>query len=70
MNNELIARLASKQGEAQLRSICLSLNQPCTGITLETGKSVKVNMLECVDYGINNPVSFASIADVFSIPHK
>jgi len=69
MNEGLLNRLASKIGEAHLRSICLALNKKVGGIN-QAGDGITVNMLECVDYGVRNPVSLASIADVLKISHK
>jgi len=69
MNDALVLRLASQRDEAKLRSVVLSLNRSIAGVKLENCDA-RTNMLDMVNYGINNPVSARIIFDFLEEPRN
>lgn len=69
MNKALVMRLANQRGEAKLRSIVLSLNRSIAGVNLGDSKPA-TNMLDMVNYGINNPVSARIIFNFLEEPRN
>jgi len=69
MNKALVLRLANQRDEAKLRSVVLSLNRSIAAVNLGDTKPT-TNMLDMVNYGINNPVSARIIFDFLEEPRN
>jgi len=67
MNTALVMRLADLREAGKLLSIVLSLNRSIAAVNLGDFKP-KVNMLDIVNYGTNNPVSMRIIFNFLEEP--